>query len=183
MKESYEKQISFPTINSSSIEIILEYIYTGSIKEESLTKNNIVEAFYAADYFQLTDLQDFIMKALKNLLKKNYAENYSPELLSKVAEIIPLSEENIFINLLVKEVATIPLNNIEFGRLSITALQYLLSYTFEKEIPFITPEYEVFRYSAILAAKQVSNNAYKTLMERLPTLEQIKNSVHKLENK
>src|SRR2546430_16117093 len=45
MKESYESQISFPTINSSGMEIILEYIYTGSIKKESLAKDtNIVEA-------------------------------------------------------------------------------------------------------------------------------------------
>ena len=41
MKENYEKQISFPKINSSAMEIILEYIYTGSIKENSLTKDNI----------------------------------------------------------------------------------------------------------------------------------------------
>ena len=38
---------------------------------------------------------------------------------------------------LFKIVITIPLNAIEFG-------QYLLSYTYEKEEPFITPEYEVF---------------------------------------
>src|ERR1043166_9165558 len=36
MKESYEKQISLPTINSSIMEIVLGYIYTGSIKVESL---------------------------------------------------------------------------------------------------------------------------------------------------
>src|SRR5947209_8126174 len=53
MKESYQNQISFPEINSSVMEIILEYVYTGLIKEEFLTKDNIVEAFYAADYFQL----------------------------------------------------------------------------------------------------------------------------------
>src|SRR6266487_3900613 len=56
MRESYEKQISFPNINTSGMKIILEYVYTGSIKEESLTKDNIVEAFRAADYFLLSDL-------------------------------------------------------------------------------------------------------------------------------
>src|SRR5436189_154244 len=60
MKESNEKQISFPTINITEMEIILEYIYTGSIQIESLTKDNIVEAFYVADYFQLPDLQNLI---------------------------------------------------------------------------------------------------------------------------
>src|ERR1044072_8417573 len=62
MKESYEKQIPFPEINSCEMEIVLEYVYTGSVKEKSLTKDNIAEAYLAADYFQLPDLQDFIME-------------------------------------------------------------------------------------------------------------------------
>src|SRR2546430_14181670 len=70
MKESNEKQVSFPKINSFEMEIILEYIYTGSIKEESLTKDNIVEAFYLADYFQLPDLQNLIIKTIKITWKR-----------------------------------------------------------------------------------------------------------------
>src|SRR5437764_2263815 len=96
MKESFEKVISFPEINSSGMEIILEYTYTGSIKEESLTKDNIVKAFYAADYFQLPGLQNLITENVKNNLEENYTENYSPELLSKVADIMPFLEDNIF---------------------------------------------------------------------------------------
>ncbi|CAG8726787.1 20819_t:CDS:2 [Rhizophagus irregularis] len=125
-----------------------------SVKEESLTKDNTVEAFYAAVYFQLSDLQDFIFKTFKNT---NFAKNYSPELLSKISEKMPLTEDNVLLNLLVEEVANISLNNIKF-------------------------EYEVFRYSAILAAKQVSNDAHKTLTKLLPTLEQIENPI-KVKNK
>jgi hypothetical protein len=179
MKENYENQISFPKINSAAMEIVLEYIYTGSVKEESLTKDNAVEAFYAADYFQLSDLQDSIVKTVKNT---NLAKNYSPELLSKVSEKMPLTDVNILLNLLVEVVATIPLDTIEFGRLSIAGLQYLLFCTYEKEVVFVTPEYEVFRYSAILAAKQVSNDVYTTLMKKLPTLEQTEDPI-KVENK
>src|SRR3954469_3280575 len=91
MKETYESQVFFPGINSAEMEIILEYVYTGSVKEVSLTKNNIIEAFYAADYFQLPGLQDFIMKVVKNTLEKDYVENDSPELLSKLVEMMPLS--------------------------------------------------------------------------------------------
>src|SRR5436305_303804 len=130
MRETYEKQISFPKINSAGMKIILEYTYTGSIKEESLTKDNIIEAFYAADYFLLPDLQNLIIKKVKNYLEKNeenVTENYSPELLSKVADTMPLLENDILLNLLVEVVANIPLDAIEFGRLSIAALQYLLS--------------------------------------------------------
>ncbi|RIA87112.1 BTB/POZ protein, partial [Glomus cerebriforme] len=183
MKESYERQISFPKINSSAMEIILEYAYVGSTKEESLTKDNIIGAYYAADYFQLPDLQDFIMKTIKNTLEKNLTENYSPELLSKVAEIMPLTDDNILLNLLVDSVAIMPLNTIEINRLSIEAFQYFLTCTHEKEKPFATPEYEVFRYGAILAAKQISDDAYKTLIKRLPTLEQIEESVSTEEDK
>ncbi|UZN99713.1 uncharacterized protein OCT59_000980 [Rhizophagus irregularis] len=159
MKESYENKISFPKINSAGMEIILEYIYQV--------------------YFQLSDLQDFIFKTFKNT---NFAKNYSPELLSKISEKMPLTEDNVLLNLLVEAVANISLNNIKFGRLSITGLKCLLSYIYEKEKPFATPEYEVFRYSAILAAKQVSNDAHKTLTKLLPTLEKIENPI-KVKNK
>src|SRR5581483_5163529 len=54
---------------------------------------------------------------------------------------------------------------------------YLLSCTHGKERFFVTPEYEVLRYSAILAAKQVSNNAFKKLTKQLPTLEQMEDSM------
>ncbi|CAG8780402.1 9787_t:CDS:1, partial [Rhizophagus irregularis] len=155
------------------------YIYTGSVKKESLTKDNLIEAFFAAHYFQLSDLQDFIIKTIKST---NFVKDYSPELLTKVSEIIPLTEDNIILNLLVETVANIPLDSIEFGRLSITGLKYLLSITYEKETPFATQEYEVFRYSVILAAKQVSDDVYRNLMEQLPTLEQIENSIE-VENK
>ncbi|CAB5356824.1 unnamed protein product [Rhizophagus irregularis] len=133
MKESYENKISFPKINSVGMEIVLEYTYTGSIKEESLSKDNIIEAFYAAEYLQLLGLQDFIMKVFKNILEKNQTENYSPELLSKFASKMPLTEDNILLNLLVEAVATIPLNTVEFGRLSIAGLQYLLVFAKELE--------------------------------------------------
>ncbi|EXX55197.1 uncharacterized protein OCT59_000927 [Rhizophagus irregularis] len=96
---------------------------------------------------------------------------------------MPLSKDsNVQLNLLVKEIASTLLNNIEIGRLSIKALQYLLFCTYEKEIPFATPEYEVFRYRAILVAKQVSNDAYNSVIKHLPTLEQTENSVQ-VENK
>lgn len=174
IEESYESQISFPTIDSSVMKIVLEYIYTGSIDEESLDKYNVFEVFNVADYFQLPVLQDFIMEFFKNNLEKNYV-NFSPEFLSRAVDIMPLSKDSILLTLLVKTVATIPLNAIEFGRLSIKAFRYLLSYVREKEMTFATTEYEIFRYSAILLAKQISNDTYNAFMKRLPTLEQIEN--------
>ncbi|RIA87767.1 hypothetical protein C1645_270047 [Glomus cerebriforme] len=48
MKESYEKQISFPIFCNGNY---IEYTYTGSIKEDSLTKNNIFETFMLQIFF------------------------------------------------------------------------------------------------------------------------------------
>ncbi|PKY32743.1 hypothetical protein RhiirB3_451148 [Rhizophagus irregularis] len=73
MKEDSEPKISFPTINSSVMGTILEYFYTGSIKDETLTKYNIIEPFDAADCFQLLDLQKSVFI---NNLEKNYTNNY-----------------------------------------------------------------------------------------------------------
>ncbi|RIA81796.1 hypothetical protein C1645_836376 [Glomus cerebriforme] len=103
MKESYENEILFPKISSSTgMDIILEFTYTGSIKEESLNKD-IIESFRAANYFQLLELREFIIKTIKTT---NYTNNYSPELLFKAVNI----RRYILLNLLVLAVATIPLN-------------------------------------------------------------------------
>jgi len=61
MKETYEKQTSFPEIHSFEMEIIFEYNYTDSVGEGSLTKDNIIETLHVTDYFQLLGLQDFII--------------------------------------------------------------------------------------------------------------------------
>ncbi|CAB5156990.1 unnamed protein product [Rhizophagus irregularis] len=171
-----ENQISFSNINSSVMKIVLGYIYTGSIKKKSLNKNNIVEIFYAAGHFQLSSLQEFILATIKNA---DYLKSYSPELLSKVVDKMP--EDNILLNLLEETVSIIPLDTIEHGRLSIKALHHLLSCTYKKEKPFITPEYEVFRHSAILAAKQVSNDAYEALMRSQIESQILSNIIEPLE--
>ena len=51
-----------------------------------------------------------------------------------------------------------------------------LSYSHKKEKPFVTSEYEVFCYNAILVASQVSNDATKTLLKLLPTFKDLDNS-------
>jgi len=85
------------------------------------------------------------MKTVANTLEKNYQDNYSPELLTKVVDTMEHTEDNALFDLLINAVAKIPLNTIDFSRLSISALQHLLSFSHEKKIPFVTSEYEVFR--------------------------------------
>ncbi|GBC03175.1 hypothetical protein RclHR1_00500023 [Rhizophagus clarus] len=173
MKESYEKQIFFPEINSSSMRIVIEFLYTGRNVSDLLTSDNIVGTYHAADYLQLPDLQDFVVETLRESLDQRYYESIVPELLSESIEKMSDSAENPFLSLLAESVAKISLNTIDYSRLSFTALQYLLSYTFNKEKPFATPEYEVLRFGAIRAAYQVSNDAATSLKIRLPTLDKM----------
>ncbi|RGB37196.1 hypothetical protein C1646_59441 [Rhizophagus diaphanus] len=172
MKESYEKQIFFPEINSSSMKVVMEFLYTGRNVGDLLTSDNIVGTYHAADYLQLPDLQDSIVETLKESLNQRY---YSvvPELLSESIEKMSETAENSFLSLLTESVAKISLNTIDYSRLSFEAFQYLLSYTFNKEKPFATPEYEVLRFGAIRAAYQISNDAATSLKIRLPTLDKM----------
>ena len=174
MKESYENQIFFPEINSSSMKIVMEFLYTGSDVGDSLTDENIIGVYHAADYLQLTDLQGFIIETLRGTLdQKFYYENIAPELLTKAIDKMSESAENPLLTLLTESVAKIPLNTIDHDRLSFAALQYLLSYTFDKDQPFATSEYEVLRFGAIQAAYQISKDAATSLGDRLPALNQI----------
>ncbi|RGB37189.1 concanavalin A-like lectin/glucanase domain-containing protein [Rhizophagus diaphanus] len=177
-KEGNQKQISLPKIQYSGMENILEYFYTGSIKE-FLSRDNILETYQAAKYFNISTIQDFIINELQNTLEKNYEDNLSPELLSKALEMILVNDDDKILNLLVKSLAMIPLNDIKYDRLSIKGLQYLLQCTLEKEMKFATTEYDVLRYSSMLAAKQVSNQAYKSLMQNFPTLDKAEEQIKK----
>ncbi|CAI2173201.1 19410_t:CDS:1 [Funneliformis geosporum] len=170
MKESYEKQIIFPEIDSLSMAIVIEFLYTGCNVNNPLTNENIVGAYHAADYLQLPDLQEVIIETLKETLNQRFYECIAPELLSRAIDKMTESAENLFLTLLTESVAKIPLNTIDYSRLSFTALQYLLCYTFDKEKHFATPEYEVLRFGIIQAAYQISNDAAISLKSRLPTL-------------
>lgn len=92
---------------------------------------------------------------------------------------------------MLESVALIPLNSIEVDRLSFLALQHLLSfwpsgitqhrpYVWNK-MPFTTTEYEVFRYSVIMAAKRVSDNAvgYRNGFTTLPDIIKEDDSIQK----
>ncbi|CAG8683379.1 15744_t:CDS:1, partial [Acaulospora morrowiae] len=78
--EDLDKQVSFLKIEASSMKIILEYLYTGTVLERDITTNNAFETLNAADFFQLENLQDLIYK---KMCEKEGNENKSPELLSK----------------------------------------------------------------------------------------------------
>ncbi|CAG8513532.1 11606_t:CDS:2, partial [Acaulospora morrowiae] len=171
--EASDKQVSFPKIEASAMKIILEYLYTETVLERDITTNNAFETLHAADFFQLENLQDFISECYKKMCEKEGNENKSPELLSKAVQLMSPLADNGVINYLADSVAKIPLDSIEFDRLSLQGLQCLLSKRNEKKI-FASSEYSVLRFTILSAARKVSQEAFSILEKRLLLWSEIK---------
>ncbi|CAG8760323.1 12852_t:CDS:1, partial [Acaulospora morrowiae] len=169
------KQISFSEIESSSMKIILEYLYTGTVLERDVTIDNVFEVLHAADFFQLENFQDLISEYYKNMCEKKEYENKSSESLSKVVQLMSPSANNGVIDYLVDSVAKIPLDSIDFGRLSLQGLQCLLSKRNEKRA-FASTEYSVLRFAILSAAKKVSQEVFSILDKRLPPWKKVMGS-------
>jgi hypothetical protein len=174
MRESFDNKISFPEITSSVMEIVLEFLYTGCDLENYLTHDNIIEVYHAADYFQMFDLRDSIIRIVKVILNVNPKQSCAPQLLTRAVAKLSASADCEFMDLLVESVAKIHLESIESDRFSFKALECLLSHTQDNNmIPFATPEYSVFRYSLIRIASQISKDATIILEEYLPFMDKI----------
>ncbi|RIA93423.1 hypothetical protein C1645_735537 [Glomus cerebriforme] len=187
MKETFQRQISFPEIKSCAMKIILEFLYTGSIEDVIFDKDNLVETNLAADYFQLPDLQKLIIENLKESFEEQEVENEiainnSPELLSIMISKMPFHEIELIdersvndqlLNFLADSVARIHFDDVSLSIFSIQALKYLLAYTYNFNKPFSTPEYLVFRFAVLLAAHNIDLDTYKLVESRLPDLDGI----------
>ncbi|CAG8663021.1 14099_t:CDS:1 [Ambispora leptoticha] len=170
-RDSYLTEISFPDINSSTMKVVLDFIYTGSIREETLLKSSeAIEIYHAADYFLLPDLQDSILKFIEEFLKEN-EYGLAIKLLNKAIEKMPLSQDNRLLILLTTYIAAIPLDSFPFEYFTVENLRALLAMTLNSDAYFATPEYEVFRYIILWGANQISEEAISIFKSRLPALE------------
>ncbi|RHZ57706.1 hypothetical protein Glove_384g30 [Diversispora epigaea] len=187
MKESFEQEIKFPEINAQAMKIILEFLYTGDFSNEDLSLKFLVDAYFAADFFQLLNLQDHIINKLEEILSnnsENSEEDILPELLTKaVRDEIPNSDP--LADLLVKYITKIPLETIPYGSLSSPAFQFLLIYCAKEKISLANNQYTIFRYIALHAANEVeqedSDDEFNVFMKTeacLPSLDKFLKKEH-----
>ncbi|CAB5183132.1 hypothetical protein RhiirA1_423304 [Rhizophagus irregularis] len=182
MKESTINEIRFPEINFNAMEIILEYLYTENFESDSISLDISIEAYHAADYFQLEILQEKIVNFVKKSLKEHHQQCdlkekgriLAPVLLSKAVEKMSPLADNEMIKLIIEWISKTPLETIGFDNLSFQALQCLLSQTYSTQNPFVTSEYMVFRYSVIQAANNISENAISIIEKLLPNFDDLK---------
>ncbi|PKY40636.1 hypothetical protein RhiirA4_538976 [Rhizophagus irregularis] len=154
--------LSFNDISSTAMKVILEFLYTSKV--ENLNVDNIVEVYYASVHFDLIDLQDHIIKFTKSLINGNV--DVGRKLLSEYVENFSLrAEDNEMSRILINWVAKNKLEKSEIDSLSLEGLKYLLDKTFDTQIPFATPEFNIWEYTLVKVIRKLIQN--KTLVEKI----------------
>ncbi|PKK79448.1 BTB-domain-containing protein [Rhizophagus irregularis] len=178
MKESLQEVIEFPEVSSDTLHVILEYLYTGRVTEQTLTIEMVAEAFHGADYFLLEQLKCQIIEFFKNHLRNNNVNkiNISAKVLSRLLECME-STNNEFVNLLCDSINSMSLKSIEYLNLNFKALEYILSNVKREEGTkiFSISEYDLFHYVILWAANEISEEALSFYESCLPSSKTLKN--------
>ncbi|CAG8654181.1 22208_t:CDS:1 [Dentiscutata erythropus] len=167
-----EDSISFPEFNSKTILMILEYLYMGNITMETLTLNNVVEAYFGAEYFLLPQLEDIVISFLDNALKCSADNTLAAKFLTQATEFMSPSTDDILYRTLHKCLIVTPLETVNFGILNQEGLQFILSPKGIEDEEFATSEYGVFRYILLWAANKISKDVVTHFESLLPTSDQ-----------
>ncbi|CAG8745780.1 6752_t:CDS:1, partial [Cetraspora pellucida] len=133
--------IRLPEFNSKTILMILEYLYMGNITMETLTLKNVVEAYFAADYFLLPQLEELVISFLDNALKCSADNNLAAKFLTQATEFMLPSIDDILYRTLYDCLVVTPLETIDFGILNQEGLQFIMSPKEIENEEFATPEY------------------------------------------
>ncbi|RIA98958.1 concanavalin A-like lectin/glucanase domain-containing protein [Glomus cerebriforme] len=158
--------LSFNDINSTAMKIILEFLYTSKVEKENLNVNNVIEIYYASIRFDLVDLQDLIIDFIKEfLMNKNVV--IGKKLLSKCVEKFSLGRDNEVSKILVDWVAKNKLEKNKIDSLSLEGLRYLLKKTFDAQIPFATPEFNIWEYALSKVTRKIiqDESLVETILE------------------
>jgi hypothetical protein len=160
----------FPEFSSSTLLVILEYLYTEKVTEKSLAIETVAEAFHCADFFLIEQLKLQIIEFFKNC-NINDKVNISAKILSQLLEYMG-SSDNELTNLLYDSVNSVPLETIEYCNLNGKALEYILSKIKKEETNILsTLEYDLFHYIVLWAANEISKEALTFYRSCLPSSE------------
>src|SRR5207248_11292263 len=99
----------------------------------------------------------------KSLMNEN--EDVGKKLLSECVKKFSLEVDNKMSRVLVYWVAKNKLKKSEIDSLSLEGLKHLLEKTFDTQIPFATPEFNIWEYTLVKAIRKVIQN--ETLIEKI----------------
>ncbi|CAG8522759.1 12986_t:CDS:2, partial [Racocetra persica] len=153
----------------SKLLLAAQYLYMGNITMETLTLKNVVEAYFAAEYFLLPQLEEIVISFLDNALKCSADNNLAAKFLTQATEFMLTSTDDILYRTLYDCLIVTPLETIDYGILNQEGLQFIISANEIKTEEFATPEYGVFRYIILWAANKISQDAVTYFEYLLPT--------------
>ncbi|KAG9295231.1 hypothetical protein G9A89_006213 [Geosiphon pyriformis] len=178
MLETTQNEINFPDMSTSSMEIVLEFLYTGKIEENNLSSCNIVNAFDAANYFLLEDLEKILFTFLEKLLDQgNFDRLDAIKLLDSTLQKNHATQQNRLQLLLCEFLGKEPLGNIEDNNFSAEMLEVFLLNTLKSEEYFSMEEYTLFSWVMNFSANQVSSDARRLYSDLLPDLSSLNKDV------
>ncbi|CAG8438695.1 2504_t:CDS:1 [Funneliformis mosseae] len=174
-------KIDLPELPSSAVKVVLEYLYTGNVSDETLTIDILSDAYNGATVFSLSNLKEIIVQFMKTYMKHRHnvgSSNQIAKILSEVSDnsiITSSSDENQLIDEICRFLMSKSLYNIEYQNLSSKALEFLLYHTLNmKEGNFVTPEYDVFKYCILWAVNQISKDDVLNFWLLIPNNEDFK---------
>ncbi|RIA98953.1 hypothetical protein C1645_588186 [Glomus cerebriforme] len=144
----------FNNINSNSMKVILEYLYTSKIEKENLTVKNFIGVYHASIHFNLMSLQNHIIDRTMEFLMNIKYRNPGKRLLSECVNKFSFNVDNEISQILVDWVAKDKLEKNDIDALSLEGLKYLLMKTINSKKPFATPEFEIWEYVLMKAINE-----------------------------
>ncbi|CAG8526350.1 5182_t:CDS:2 [Ambispora gerdemannii] len=184
MLEEINSEISFPEIATTTMKLVLEFIYAGDFKDNRLLMENLVDVFHAANYLQLPALE---------LITSSIVENLNPEedfgLLIDIFEAVTskfshLDENDISIyRIICDKIAEIPFEWIPYDKMTDKMLNVILLKLQNKQKNYLNSEYSILRYIILWGAKKISARIFTSYEKFLPSHEAVeknKNKPHEL---
>ncbi|CAG8609900.1 2348_t:CDS:1 [Ambispora gerdemannii] len=168
--EATSDEISFPEILSSTMKIILLYLYTGETNKDNLDSRNAINVLHAANFLHLPSLETFVSNFIDSLLKSKQNTFNVVHLFSSVVVKYKsrLDKQNPVIKRIYKKMIAIQLDTIPYDMVPYNMLDVLLSQVSAKDESFVTNEYGILRYVILWGAKEISFEALNNFSKLLP---------------
>ncbi|CAG8503852.1 14086_t:CDS:2 [Ambispora leptoticha] len=171
MSETDAAEISFQEISSTTMKIVLEFLYTGDIDKNTLNFKNVIDVLCAANFLLLSTMETRVSELILSMLCE---ENDDTKAICLYSSIVTkygtekLDKGNSLIKTVYERVIKIPFDSIPYNTISFDVLKSLLSQSIEQGENFVTPEYQVFRYVVLWGANNISSKAFGIFSKLLP---------------
>lgn len=167
MAESRLAEVPLPTITSSALLALLEFLYTDTLSQHPLTVDTFIDVLHAARYFLVVKLEQLALSFF-NQLPRDCLSHQAAMYLSRAVDLLsPQSDVSIFY-ILVDVLKTANLHSDHVQGFSREALLFYLQKTRNPAVRFSLSEYNRLVCVLLWCAFSVSPEAPEILSDYFP---------------